>query len=168
MPPSSCYGIGLGFFLSRSPGVSFWKVKVGLAARTISAPNPFHSQEHGGSCQKRVAEPVEKGGTTFQAQMRWEGPFLTVICGYLLRGPYVPMPAAGQMEFTARNMHLLLLCSCSSLMRGGGRSKSSLLLAEKTSRTVAPGLSMQGTPQAGAELLHQPGGAAGGHALHSA
>lgn len=149
-------------------GLAFGKSRWAWQQEPFQSPNPFHSQEHGGSCQKRVAEPVEKEGTTFQAQMRWEGPFLTVICGYLLRGPYVPMPAAGQMEFTTRNMHLLLFCSCSSLMRGGGRSKSSLPLAEKTSRTVAPGLSMQGTPQAGAELLHQPGGAAGGHALHSA
>lgn len=119
--------IGLGRLPSRtSPGVSFLKVQAKLAGRPVPAPETPTSEsvsfpllERGGSCQKHVAEPVEGEETAFRAQMRWEGHFLTLISGYLLRGPYVPIlspsvPAAGQMEFRMRNSRPLLLLSAAA------------------------------------------------------
>lgn len=78
------------FSFSRSPGVSFLKAGAGWAAGLVPDPHTLCSQEHGRSGRKDLSEPGESGGTALQAQMRWEGPFLTVICGCLLRGPYVP------------------------------------------------------------------------------
>ncbi|KAF6280917.1 hypothetical protein mRhiFer1_009296 [Rhinolophus ferrumequinum] len=60
-------------FLWTSPGVSPLKAGAGLGARTNPAPPslwnqpPFHSQEHGGSCQKHVAEAVRVKKQHFRA-----------------------------------------------------------------------------------------------------
>lgn len=75
---------------SRSPGVSFLKAGAGLAAGLVPDPHTLYSREHCRSGRKDLSEPGESEGTALQAQMRWEGPFLTVICGCLLGGPYVP------------------------------------------------------------------------------
>lgn len=106
---------------SRSPGVSFLKVGAGWAAGTMPGPPPFYSQERGGSCRKDLSEPGESEGTALQAQMRWEGPFPTVLCGCLLGGPYVPMPTAGQMKFMTRNMQPLFFLSAPAAVWWGVR-----------------------------------------------
>lgn len=121
-----------------------------------------------------MAEPSEGEGTGFQAQRRREGHFLTVISGYLLGGPYVPIlsPSCPHpcLLLAKRNSGLGIhdLCFSSQLLQlfdEGWRKEEDIMSFAGKNGILLLLVPTQGTAEHGRQLSRCPGTSSQGHSL---
>lgn len=162
MHPSSCHRIGLGFYVSWSPGVTFLKVRAGLAPRTVPAPKPIPllgtqwklPKAHGRAWKAKEHFRHRRG----EKALFWQS------SAALSSGDHMSPCLLLAKWKSWLGICILWFSAPAAVWWEVAEGEANCLFRTETSCAVAPGSPMRGTPRpAGAELLHLPWLSSPGH-----